>query len=140
MVRKWIPAAIWASVIFATSCTVIGSKAFVKTVSTAIPTDHSAQYFDSFWHHWWWLFVKGYHVMEYTLLTVLLGYWLGWKRLWIAFALAVTYAATDEFHQSFVPNRGGRWTDVCIDSGGALLGLLMAMLITRRLNRIPQCD
>lgn len=35
------------------------------------------------------------------------------------------YAATDEFHQLFVPGRSGQIRDVLIDSSGVLAGLLM---------------
>jgi VanZ family protein len=48
-----------------------------------------------------------------------------------AFALAVLYAITDEFHQSFVPSRQGQLLDVFIDSVGAALGLLALWLFGR---------
>ncbi len=38
-------------------------------------------------------------------------------------------AATDEFHQLFVPGRAGRVTDVLIDSAGAFLALLAIHII-----------
>ena len=43
--------------------------------------------------------------------------------------IAVLYAATDEIHQYFVPGRACMFTDVCIDSVGALLGVLFATVI-----------
>jgi VanZ family protein len=48
-----------------------------------------------------------------------------------AFALAVLYAITDEFHQSFVPTREGQAFDVLIDSVGAALGLFALWLFGR---------
>jgi len=46
------------------------------------------------------------------------------------------YAATDEWHQTFVPGRSGELRDVCIDTLGALLGVsilfLAASLFPRR--------
>ena len=36
---------------------------------------------------------------------------------------AAFYACTDEFHQTFVPGRDGNFTDVGIDSMGALAGI-----------------
>lgn len=85
------------------------------------------------------------HASEYALLGVLCmahlnTYWIPttpetsrgfhWKttlpfRLLLAEALCVLYAATDEFHQLFVEGRSGQFTDVCIDSAGALLGILI---------------
>ena len=46
-----------------------------------------------------------------------------------AFRIAALYAATDEIHQYFVPGRACMFTDVCIDSVGALLGILFATMI-----------
>lgn len=43
--------------------------------------------------------------------------------------IAALYAATDEIHQYFVPGRACMFTDVCIDSFGALLGVLFATVI-----------
>ena len=43
--------------------------------------------------------------------------------------IATAYAVTDEFHQLFVPGRSGQMTDVMIDSGGALVGLLALHVI-----------
>lgn len=39
------------------------------------------------------------------------------------------YAATDEFHQLFVPGRSGQIRDVLIDSSGVLAGLLVIYLV-----------
>jgi len=38
----------------------------------------------------------------------------------------VLYALTDEWHQSFVPDRTGRLDDVVTDAVGALIGLAVA--------------
>ena len=49
--------------------------------------------------------------------------------LWlISWMFCVFYAATDEFHQLFVPGRSCLFTDVCIDSAGALLGTALLLL------------
>lgn len=74
------------------------------------------------------------HAGEYALLCFL------WWRLLrellphrravlAAFALSVLYAATDEFHQSFVEGRNGTPIDVAIDAAGAALA---AFALTRR--------
>lgn len=41
-------------------------------------------------------------------------------RIFTGTALAVLFAALDEFHQTFVPGRSGNFTDVCIDSIGVI--------------------
>jgi hypothetical protein len=74
------------------------------------------------------------HASEYALLTFL---W--WRALrtvvpphraiLLAFAAAVAYAATDEFHQHFIQGRHGTPVDVGIDALGAGLA---AMFLRRR--------
>lgn len=46
-----------------------------------------------------------------------------------AWAFGTLYAASDEFHQLFVPGRSGQVSDVCIDSSGVLLGVLICFLV-----------
>lgn len=46
-------------------------------------------------------------------------------------AFASIFAMTDEFHQNFVPGRAMRFTDVLIDSSGALLGILIAAAVQK---------
>lgn len=69
---------------------------------------------------------KAAHMTEYAVLFCLYYHALrlsGVKRAgWMAFALSVGYAATDELHQAFVPDRGPSPIDVMIDACGALLG------------------
>jgi VanZ family protein len=47
------------------------------------------------------------------------------RALYPAFAVAVTYAVTDELHQRFVTGRHSTWVDVLIDSMGAALAALV---------------
>ena len=78
---------------------------------------------------------KAAHATEYACFAVLLmgmyqSYGLAGRRQIIAsFLSAAAYAATDEFHQLFVPGRAGRVTDVLIDSAGAFLALLAIHII-----------
>ena len=80
---------------------------------------------------------KAAHMTEYFLLALSLQLpltaWLSkillWKpRILIGFAATVLFAALDEFHQTFVPGRSGNFTDVCIDSTGALIASLCLLL------------
>ena len=51
------------------------------------------------------------------------------RRRWnvaLALAFSLLFAVSDEYHQTFVPGRGGTWTDVAIDSSGAFLAALVA--------------
>ena len=75
------------------------------------------------------------HLTEYAVLA-----WLFWRavrqpvkrdaRPWSwsqaggAILFVALYAASDEWHQTFVPGRDGCVRDVCIDTSGAVLGML----------------
>lgn len=80
---------------------------------------------------------KAAHMTEFGLLGLLVlnAVYRGFGRfkgIWIAsFAISSAYAATDELHQLFVPERSGRFTDWMIDSTGILLWLLAAWLVIR---------
>jgi VanZ family protein len=54
-----------------------------------------------------------------------------WSVAAAALWVAVLYAATDEFHQTFVPSREGCLRDVFIDSTGAIAGLTLLWLLGR---------
>ncbi len=46
-----------------------------------------------------------------------------------AWLFCIFCAVCDEFHQLFVPGRGAQLSDVCLDSAGALTGVLLAFLL-----------
>jgi VanZ family protein len=78
---------------------------------------------------------KGGHVVGYAMLAT--AYWRAFgfqeKRLWIAWLLAVLYAVTDEYHQSFVPGRHPTAFDVLVyDNLGALLALWLVNRFTKQ--------
>ncbi len=41
--------------------------------------------------------------------------------------VTLLFAAADEYHQSFVNGRAGQLTDILIDGGGAVIGILIAV-------------
>lgn len=49
-----------------------------------------------------------------------------------AAVFAVLYAMSDEWHQSLVPGRAGRWSDVLIDAAGVALAWAAAAILARR--------
>ena len=56
-----------------------------------------------------------------------------WRRPWAwALALAVLYAATDEFHQGFVAGRHESAVDVGIDAAGAIIAVAAVGLLRSR--------
>jgi len=46
-----------------------------------------------------------------------------WSHVRLALLIVILYAASDEFHQTFVPSREGSVWDVLIDTSGAALAL-----------------
>lgn len=50
-------------------------------------------------------------------------------RTILPWIIGTLYAATDEFHQLFVPGRSGQITDVMLDSTGVFVGVLIIYMI-----------
>jgi len=62
-------------------------------------------------------------------------YWrLEWA--WLGVLLTIVTAAFDEIHQTFIPSRTGRWQDVILDTGGAILTQALLYLLARRACRL----
>lgn len=53
------------------------------------------------------------------------------KRILGSLLFSFLYACTDEIHQLFVPGRSGELKDVCIDSSGALLGIIIVFFLLK---------
>ena len=103
---------------------------FVIFVFSSIPSQEMPSF--GFWDT---LVKKGGHMLGYGLLAQAYWYALGLdrKRWWLALLLAVLYALSDEFHQSFVPGRHPSWLDaLVIDPAGAALALFAGMLVTKK--------
>ena len=75
------------------------------------------------------------HMTEYAVLAILVMIALivdgikGIKLPIISAVIATAFAATDEFHQVFVPGRYGCVRDVLIDAAGSVIGLAIAYVI-----------
>ena len=97
---------------------------FLLSAQTSDPVDRA----------WWDVLVRKLaHFTEYAVLTVL--WWRALRGLGARFPLAIAmaislgYAATDEFHQTFVDGRRGTPVDVLIDSAGiAIAATAIAVL------------
>lgn len=78
------------------------------------------------------------HLTEYALFGMTVSFALvichhqkGKMLLGLSEAFCVSYAATDELHQLFVPERSGMVTDVVIDAIGALAGILLFIFLLK---------
>ena len=84
---------------------------------------------------------KAAHMTEYAILGLLSFAFLtsmgkkGKGAYLMALGIAVAYATTDEFHQLFVQGRSGRFTDVCIDTTGAVIGLFLLYFVGKVVRR-----
>lgn len=89
--------------------------------------------------HWWeHVLRKTAHFTEYAVLATLLAWAmeaLTPGRLAASWLVATGYAATDEFHQIFVPNRGPSVWDVALDSTGAATALVLFAIALGILRR-----
>ncbi|MFC1711886.1 VanZ family protein [Patescibacteria group bacterium] len=127
--RSWLPVLIWSLAIF-----VVSSMPTVQTTEI----------------YWWdFLLKKTAHVIEYGILFFLcfeavnnLGFRFRDKKLVISkkninlakinwyfpFIFSTLYAASDEYHQSFVPGRHAKVRDIGFD----ILGMLIVLFLIKR--------
>jgi VanZ family protein len=108
---RWLPALGWMAVIFAFS-----SQA------------HSGQITEAYLHGANILVRKMAHMAEYAVLAILYRRAMGGHTT-LALLLTFLYAATDEWHQSFVPGRSASPIDVLVDTAGGWLGLSGLLLV-----------
>lgn len=119
---RWLPVGAWMALIFGVS-----SLAQLPTVAPP---------------RWQELLADGAHFAEYAVLAGLL-----WRALrpvmsktlfWtygLSLVVAALYAASDEFHQSFVPGRDASVDDFSFDVAGAAVALVAVFLWRRRQAR-----
>jgi VanZ family protein len=138
--KFWLPVLFWMSVIFTAS-------------SDAHSYEHSSRFIEPLLH---WLFPqmsqehveqihhlirKCAHLTEYAVFAVLLWRALhlsknnlpvwSWPKVGGTLLIVFLYAATDEFHQSFVPTRTPLVSDVFIDTTGGAIGLFALWVFCR---------
>lgn len=88
---------------------------------------------------------KTAHAFEYFLLSVFVGiplifiYDLGLSirtKLLLEWIISAVYAASDEFHQYFVPGRSAQISDVILDSTGAFVGVVFIYLLLKFICKV----
>ena len=128
--KAWLPAIIWLGVIALESSNLGASE---NTNRILYPLLHFLFKLDPVrfvtWHHH---IRKTGHFVGYALLSwFLFRAWratfplvssTAWSLQWagIAFFVTALVATLDEWHQSLLPSRTGRWQDVVLDSSAAL--------------------
>lgn len=58
------------------------------------------------------------------------------RALLCAVGICFCYAVSDETHQTLVAGRSGQFRDVCIDTAGAMTGVVFTMIIGGIVNKI----
>ncbi len=141
--QKWRIAALlvgWVLFIFGTSCTVIRPLEFFELIRSVTGFQHETlERFAVFWGGSWFTIVKGWHFTEFAILTYLcervLKWWIGSSSplsILAAMAFSLLFAASDEWHQTFVPDRFGTVQDVLIDSLGVCAAGVTLLVSLRR--------
>lgn len=99
------------------------------------------QRFSVFWGASWFTIIKGWHFTEFAILLVLSVEAVRWwkdavtsRSIVGAMLFCIAFAITDEWHQSFVPDRFGTAQDVLIDSFGVCAAGIVLLLRQRRKN------
>ena len=121
-VLRWLPAVMWAAVLFWASSRPTSPIPFI------IPIPHAD---------------KGIHFTEFAVLSYLIcwaqepsGWALG-RIIWVAVLATSVYGALDEFHQSFTPDRTPEVADWVADTLGAVAaGFLWLRLRPGRLTSL----
>ena len=82
---------------------------------------------------------KAAHMTEYAIFSIFVMIALivdgikGVRIPVISAVIAIAFAATDEFHQTFVPGRYGCVLDVLIDAAGSIIGLIVVYIIYKNM-------
>jgi VanZ family protein len=142
--KFWLPVLFWMALIFTAS-------------ADSHSSEHTSRFIEPFLR---WLFPKMSatdiedvhivirkcaHLTEYTVFALLvwralhstknhLPPW-SWPKVGGTLLVVFLYAASDEFHQSFVPTRTARVSDVFIDTAGGAIGLLILWFFCHWQNR-----
>ncbi|MFS0613587.1 VanZ family protein [Lederbergia ruris] len=81
------------------------------------------------------LFRKLVHLTAFGFLAILFYNSFEKNRFLRAWMITTSYAATDEIHQAFIPDRTGSLWDVGLDSLGAFLALLALQFLQKYVVR-----
>ena len=142
VLKAWIAAILWLILIAIESSALLSAH---NTSRILYPLLHFL--FGMGWDHFeiWHFFIrKSGHVVGYAILSILLfRAWratlpamsdVKWMPRWATIAILGTtlVASLDEWHQSFLPSRTGRWQDVVLDTCAGLGAQLLIFLWWKR--------
>lgn len=138
LLKAWIAAILWLIVIAIESSALLSSH---NTGRILYPLLHFLFGLDlERFEDWHFYIRKGGHVVGYGILSVLLfRAWratlpamsnVNWTLRWSTIAVLGTalVASLDEWHQSFIPSRTGRWQDVVLDTCAGIGAQVLILL------------
>lgn len=147
VLMAWIAAILWLIVIAIESSALLSAH---NTSRILYPLLHFL--FNMDWDHFevWHFFIrKTGHVIGYATLSILLfRAWRAtlptmsggkWASRWAIIAVLGTafVASLDEWHQSFIPSRTGRWQDVVLDTTAGIAAQIIIFLWWKRSVKAP---
>ncbi|GIQ71246.1 VanZ family protein [Xylanibacillus composti] len=134
---SWLAVIVWMAVIFYLSSQAqeeskrLSSTITINIAYTVEQINPNAMFNTARLNH---IVRKNAHFISYLILGILTMQAMrrsgvSWsKSIVYSMLLCVTYAISDEWHQSFVPGRGPEVRDVGIDSVGAIVGIIIYVL------------
>lgn len=108
VINLWLPPLLWMGVIF-----ILSSIPHLQTTS------------DPFWN---FVTRKLAHIFEYSVLSFLILRAFGFRKPLLSLFLSLLYSLSDEYHQTFVLSRTGKFSDIIFDLVGILLGIYILTL------------
>ena len=129
-IRYWGPVFLWVAVIFVGSTDLMSAEHTSRIIGPILRW-FKPEISDTAIAQVQFVVRKTAHVSEYAILALLIFRALSHRRgaagvvriASVTLAASAAFAATDEFHQSFVPSRTASVRDVMIDIAGVLIGL-----------------
>jgi len=145
VLKAWTAAILWLIVIAIESSALLSAH---NTSRILYPFLHFLFGLDlERFEDWHFYIRKGGHVVGYGILSVLLfRAWraslpamssVNWTLRWSAIAILGTaiVASLDEWHQSFLPSRTGRWQDVVLDTCAGIGAQLLILLLWKMFGK-----
>ncbi|MFZ0761212.1 MAG: VanZ family protein [Candidatus Sulfotelmatobacter sp.] len=142
LLKAWIAAILWLIVIAIESTALLSAS---NTGRILYPLLHYLFGVDWLRFEVWHFYIrKSGHVVGYGILSILaFRAWREtfpaagnplWTIRWAGIAVLMTgfVASLDEWHQSFIPSRTGRWQDVVLDTCAGIAALLIVLWLNRK--------
>ena len=130
--RYWLPPLLWTCVILLASSDAFSAANSGPLLQTIVTTILGHALPEDQFNVLHFALRKASHLTEYAILGALLFRALRadrgrWNVRWSAAAvvIAAAVASVDELHQTFVPSRTGAFSDVLLDTAGAMLAQIL---------------